>query len=456
MEVNSKNFQKDDVFYFLHIPKTAGTSLINIVENNFDYKQIYLERLWPRLFENLPENLANFKLIRGHFGYWIYKLLPKAPITLTILRDPIEQTLSLHDHQLRAFNARDKEALVTHKDQSLEEIFDIPRLRLIFTNHQIRHLTLDMDVNSLINAIKDKGKLTKEIRRLYGPKLITKKQEELLKIAKERLSQFAYFGIAEKFEESMFLLYFTFGWFPIRIMPKLNIASNRKKIDYLPNETAAKLKELTRFDTQLYQYALELFDKRYQKMQEILHDRYYESKYSDMSFSEMMYDMLEKHYFDRNPELKNQSISEINYSFDQKMIGSGWHEREKDHNGEVLRWTGPETNSQIFFLLDNMYDLKIQIFIVNKISADVLDSLKLEVNNTPMEIMQTKKNTLIGKKEKIFEATILKSLISEKNKFTQFSFKVNRTAQSKIMGIIPRDSRKLGLAFNKIKIIPIK
>ena len=50
LEVNIKS---DDFVYFLHIPKTAGTSLTNIIENNFNFDQIYPKRIWPELFENL-------------------------------------------------------------------------------------------------------------------------------------------------------------------------------------------------------------------------------------------------------------------------------------------------------------------------------------------------------------------------------------------------------------------
>ena len=93
--------EKDDILYFLHIPKTAGTSLVDILENNFSQEEIFQEVIWPEMLKKLPKDFSKFRLIRGHFGFWIYKLLPKIPATITMLRDPIEQSLSLYAHQLR-------------------------------------------------------------------------------------------------------------------------------------------------------------------------------------------------------------------------------------------------------------------------------------------------------------------------------------------------------------------
>jgi hypothetical protein len=35
----------DDILYFLHIPKTAGTTLTTIIDNNFDLDSIFPEQV---------------------------------------------------------------------------------------------------------------------------------------------------------------------------------------------------------------------------------------------------------------------------------------------------------------------------------------------------------------------------------------------------------------------------
>ena len=48
---NKKNLimGKDDVLYFLHIPKTAGTSLIFSLENYFDVNDLLPSQMWRQL-----------------------------------------------------------------------------------------------------------------------------------------------------------------------------------------------------------------------------------------------------------------------------------------------------------------------------------------------------------------------------------------------------------------------
>jgi len=445
---------ENDILYFLHIPKTAGTSITNILENNFNHDKVFPEVIWPKLIENLPSDFSKYRLIRGHFGCWIYKLLPKTPVTITILRKPLEQTLSLYAHQLRAFEAGDPESIIKHKNETLGEIFEDPKRRLIFTNHQIRNLSLDFDIKALKNALKKEGKLTNEIRKQHRPKLPSQNQEDLLKIAKEHLMGFAFFGIAEKFEESLFLLYYTFGWFPVHSVPILNISPERKKIKDFSEEAANTVIKLTRFDEQLYEFAEKIFDERFKKMVNGLKEKYFEQRFSELSFCDMMYKMLEKHHFNRNPQLKIHSS--IDYSFDQKIIGSGWHQREVEKKGRVFRWSGPETNSQIYFFLSGENDLKITVRIINHVAPDVLESLKLFVNESsiPLKMTYSKKKIFHLGGKTVMEGKIPRSLISNQN-YTNLTFKVNKTLTPLYSKILAKDTRKMGLAFTDIEISAI-
>lgn len=88
----------DDIVYYLHIPKTAGTSFIATLDSLFDYNSIYPEKVWHELLKKPPNDLGKYKLIRGHFGYNVLPLLHKKPIYLTMLRDPIERTISQYEH----------------------------------------------------------------------------------------------------------------------------------------------------------------------------------------------------------------------------------------------------------------------------------------------------------------------------------------------------------------------
>jgi hypothetical protein len=79
-------------FYFIHIPKTGGTSLHTLLENQIDLHDLYP----PRRFQK-ANILLDHQLVSGHFPYWFCKEFDKEfnrAFKVTILRDPIERYLS--------------------------------------------------------------------------------------------------------------------------------------------------------------------------------------------------------------------------------------------------------------------------------------------------------------------------------------------------------------------------
>lgn len=276
-----------------------------------------------------------------------------------------------------------------------------------------------------------------------------------LETAKNRLMEFVFFGLAERFEDSLFLLYYTFGWFPAEAAPKLNISSNKKKIDDLPEETQKKLIQATYLDKQLYDFGEKIFEKRYQDMITDLKSKYSNSNHEKMSFSEMMYDMLQSHFYERNKDFDLEFKNTVNFGFGQKMIGAGWQQREKLDEDTIFRWSGPELRSDVYFALTEDIEFKIKVFIVMQMSKEVLDSLKMEVNGKQIQLKQTNGTLNLGKNKKIkLEGIIPKSYINTSQKLTKISFLIDKTISAKDVDNKSTDERKLGLAFSRIIIEP--
>lgn len=88
-------------FIFLHIPKTAGTTLGSIVDAQFGRRRVitYYNQTNRHLIDHLGVYLAdphhNFDAIIGHFGMEIAAtLLDRPAIYVTFFRDPVSRTLS--------------------------------------------------------------------------------------------------------------------------------------------------------------------------------------------------------------------------------------------------------------------------------------------------------------------------------------------------------------------------
>jgi len=443
--------KKDDIMYFLHIEKAGGTTLMNILDSYFDYESICQEQFWNTLIRNNPD-LTKYRLFRGHFGYGIHRILPKEPIYLTLLRNPVNRIISDYN-----FKRRVSDALLEKKypDSSLLEILKDPKRKAVLRNNlETKSIAFDPDVSN-INKNWDK----KTMEDFVGLQLIfsnmTDKisEEELLENAKQNLSQFKFLGILEKFEESLLLLYYTFGWRPITKNWALNISPKKFDNANLSNDTIDTIKQHNKLDLELYNFGKKLFEERFSQMVKNLKEKFYEKSFADLTYNEMIYKMLEKNYELRFKESKIPQVQSIDYNFREKLSGTGWYWREiLEENGNAFRWTGPETSSTIDFPLAKEEDLVIQLRVLRYLSQDVIDSIKIKVNEHPIEIKILDSKT----GSKVFEGFIPKSALSNKNDFVRISFEINRTINPHEINSLDPTDRLLGIAIDRIKIMPAK
>jgi len=447
------NLRDNDLMYFLHIPKTAGTTLIATLDSYFEHDSIFPSKVWNEVLINKSKKRKTWKLVRGHFGYNIKPISPCKPIFLTVLRDPIKRTISQIEHirrDPRGNNWVKKNFL--SPNETFDQILHNDEKNLVFRNTQTRYLGLDCDV---IKFTRSQSLKTKDDFRFDQNLPLFENEipgEKLLENAMKRLEKFEFVGISEKFEESMFLLYYTFGWMPINKSWKLNVSPAKTSKKDLSQKTIDILNDLNTLDTSLYVHGKKIFEKRYSEMLKNLKKNYYKESYSDLPFSETMYIMLEKHYEKNLKELNIVQQKSIDYKFNQKLSGSGWYYREiLPKTNKAYRWTGPEKISFIDFAVKRDEDLKILFHIFLAASPEVLDSIKLRVNEQPIKL----KLIYPKEAEKYFEATIPKSILKQKDFVTRFTFEVNRTINPhKINPNNPMD-RHVGLAFDRIKILKI-
>jgi len=290
-------FEEDYTLYFLHIPKTAGTTLIKILDGYFDKNSICFHRTWTHLLQDMPDDFSRFRLIRGHFAYGISNILPKKPIYMTMLRNPITRTISWYEHILRETKERIKPIIDIYSEQpNLLELLDDPKKQRTFINTQVRHIALDLDVVDITKSFSTEQ--VNDYRFVHSEPMLspTLSDEKLFGIAKNRLSDFAFFGLTEKFEESLMLMYYTFGWKPIDTKHKENVFPEIIPRENIPEKLLNKIRKLTQWDSQLYNFAELLFNKQFFKMVNDLKIQYYTSDLSNLPFNALIYELLERHH----------------------------------------------------------------------------------------------------------------------------------------------------------------
>ncbi len=91
-----------EALIFLHIPKTAGTTLNRIIERQYSPFAIftmdpYRIRATAERLKRLPEGRRRrLRVVRGHLFYGIHEFLPQGATYITMLHEPLARTLSAY------------------------------------------------------------------------------------------------------------------------------------------------------------------------------------------------------------------------------------------------------------------------------------------------------------------------------------------------------------------------
>lgn len=90
---------------FLHIPKAAGTTLLQIIHNPYPAKDCYEfgsdANLSMAYFKKMPaEQKQYIKMLSGHMSFGLPQFMPQPTTHITILREPVERIISYYYHVL--------------------------------------------------------------------------------------------------------------------------------------------------------------------------------------------------------------------------------------------------------------------------------------------------------------------------------------------------------------------
>ena len=240
--------------YFLHIPKTAGTSFFEILHANFPSGEVCPAYLWRELLALPRKSLPSYRLFRGHFYAYLDVVVRQPLTTLTFLRDPIERSLSHYAHIRRWPGHYFHEH--AQRQGSFAAFLQDPVTTPLIENFQSRALVQRLDPVSIQQTLTpaqvDAFRLEQALETAM---LENVSQTELLVRAKARVDALLFVGITEAFSESVEWLSRRLGW-PKPVMPsRLNVGGRRPDTGELDPKTLRLLRERTLVDQALYDYA---------------------------------------------------------------------------------------------------------------------------------------------------------------------------------------------------------
>lgn len=445
----------DAQLFFLHIPKTAGTTLVQIIEQQFDEREI-ARWLYPfRLFDKPPGFFREHRYFHGHVEYAVMaSFLAKPPVVMTILRDPVERYLSqFGNHQrvpLSQIPDTTSEVLNEFQHTSLRRfVYDPPEglipLSLNYRNMQAKMFAFELSAEAN-KPLKELG-MFRQSRTDIIP-TPTLKQTQL------RLHEFAFAGLLERFQESLFLLAYTFGWPPTVEYQSFGAANQgqRPRQDELELGLLEEIHSQNSLDRQLYDYAQRVFDSRLEQMGNELLERYGRGHHSHLKLplpTEVMVELLTAHYRRRFVE-RNPVVQALRLEFDRKISGLNWRALEQDPVRGVFRWSGPGRCSTLDLPLASSSDVCLRFSVALAITEEVLASLVVSVNDQPVEARRYHHENGAT----ICEAYVTKGVLALRPGCTQVRFEVSNTVMPREVIAGSEDNRLVGIALNWLEIKP--
>ncbi|WP_010269663.1 sulfotransferase family protein [Paenibacillus senegalensis] len=199
---------------YIHIPKTAGTTLREIIKQQYPEGVASLEVMDPAAFpaqlppfvDQITSPGSKIKWVNGHLSMEVKDYLPKSTKYVTMLRKPTEQVIS-HYHYIRRQPGHPLHKLV--HPMTLSEFIEHPITHWNICNPQTRQLS--------------------------------RMRKTDLREARSNLNRyFAVTGIVERFKESVFLMKKSFSWGRVHFK-NYNVTPSRPAADSYPSEVISRI-----------------------------------------------------------------------------------------------------------------------------------------------------------------------------------------------------------------------
>ena len=449
--------QQDDQLCLLHIPKTAGSTLTALMDTNFHVHEIFPG---TSIGDCSAEELSQYRLFRGHYDYNVNRFFPKPLVYTTMLREPIERVISLYEFwkrdvergggvgdrrersdDLRRASMEGLEGFVCNED---------PWVRLRTCNRQVRQIALGVGgiKTSPSEGIPD---------------------DELLDMAKQHLDECAFWGLTERFQESIFLMAYIFGWYPVADVQNLRVAKRKLRKDSVEPAVLQRIQDVNQLDIALYDYAQEKFQELYSQMLHELRSPQIPNSLTAEQAElletqqatpqqriEFLLPVLEQHYERRYPEQKIEPLKSYDFNCLQPLNGKGWHRRNGKKNGVIItdtpfRWTGPGTESTMDLPLDSSEDRFIRAYIINAITPEVLNSFRVRVNGHKIALTPLEKRSRFAILQGVIEADWMKGNCP----FSRIVFEVDQTMSPHSLDSNNSDTRDMGVALHRVQIFSV-
>lgn len=232
-----------DPFFFLHLPRTAGTTLNAVLESNFapeEVLSIYSRDEYLAHRHMTEEELRPIRLITGHLLLETTNpptIYGRSVRAFTFLREPVARLVSEYDF-LRSWKENHLYALLNDNGITFAEYIASTEKGLFYRGKNF--------MTRMVSGVSFQDEPY---------------PEEALRTAKENLEKhFSFLGLQERFFESLVMLGDFLGLSNILHEKRNSLVQESKTI--LTEDDIALARSLNRADLELYAFAADLFEQR--------------------------------------------------------------------------------------------------------------------------------------------------------------------------------------------------
>lgn len=395
---------------FLHIPKTAGTSLKQHLFHRYAADDCLMDPGGKALLE---ADFEQYSLVAGHLDFDYVSRYRVPPLVLVCLRQPVERALSAYYYQkLPRLAIQIRQSAAALGAETAKQVLE--SLRRLNRYESLAEFLRGEPAQ----AKRDLGDVqTQFVAGAAASYRYSDNPARLLNIARKNLEACAGIFLTERLSETFSEFSRQIGWENLSDVPRENSTGQRLRADEHNPEVLAALAELAPLDMELYRFAEELLEQR----------RPVEPAASKFKLEPL-------------PSARE-------FRFDQPIRGAGWYMRERGSDGWFC-WMGIQAELHLKLVTRGPHFLSLQV--EHAASSLAWKGLEVKINDEPVSLIRQSRKT-----PATVSANVPAHLLDRSPGHVRVGLKVPQTVCPCEADSCNPDSRNLGIALSRLQLQPL-